>query len=128
VDLDAGLPAESQKGLMCIPRPFGDIPHLQNNTLVLESVAKTWMIDSSHVTEDPFDSLNSGTAHVTRWAPCRGQALSRSSTLNTSATVSSFLSSVQSVSKISVRFVAPTVGARPCGSYNIPLKVWLSLP
>jgi len=99
----------SQKGLRCTPRPFCHIPHLENNILVLGNISKTLIIDSSQVTEDPFDPPTSGAAQVTWYAPSWGQAPLLFSVLNTSAIVSPFLSSFQSISKVSVSPVAPSI-------------------
>jgi len=95
---DGGFPPPSQKVSRRIPRPFRDVRHLENNTLVLGSIAKTLKMGSSHVTEDPFVSPASGAAQVTCFSPWRNQALLLSSTLNTSAISSRFFSSFQSVS------------------------------
>ena len=102
-----GFPGVSER-IEVHPRLFHGISHLENNTLVLESIAKTLM-DSSQVTEDPFVPPASGAAQITCSTPWQGQEFLLFSTLNTSAIVSPFFSSFQSISKISVSFNAPSV-------------------
>lgn len=100
---------------MRIPRLFRDIPHLGDKTLVLEGISKT-LIGYLQVTENgsSFPTTGSGAAQVTCSVPFRGQASRRSSSLNTLAIVSPFLSSAQSVSEINISVVTPSIGVQPC--------------